>query len=124
MTTTDNQTKSSQAFPLVFGSDRATHGSGVITRRSIDPQAGHALVILGHAIDYLTDEFILAGGSFTKNRGQVDAIKPLIKLNREIYLACPEAPRIGERLSVLLSSPFRRASKSGKFPAWLHHGRI
>ena len=27
-------------------------------RRRISPQAGHALEILGHAIEYLTDEFV------------------------------------------------------------------
>jgi hypothetical protein len=61
-------------------------------RRSISPEAGRALVILGHALEYLTDEFVHEGGSFTANRGQIDAIQLLIKLNREIYMSCPESP--------------------------------
>lgn len=71
-------------------------------RRSIDPQSGRALLILGHAIDYLTDELIYAGGSFTENRGQVDAIQLMMALNRKIYLACPEIPRFGQWLRQLL----------------------
>jgi hypothetical protein len=124
MVTSEDQAKANNLLPSIFASGKATHQSGALKRRSIDPQAGHALVVLGHAIEYLTDEFILAGGSFTENRGQVDAIQLLIRLNREIYLACPEAPRISERLSALLSSPFRRVSKAGKIPAWLTHGRV
>lgn len=61
-------------------------------RRGIDPQSGRALVVLSHAIEYLTDEIIFGGGSFTANRGQVEAIQLLMALNREIYFACPEVP--------------------------------
>ena len=69
-----------------------------LRRRSIDPQSGHALVILGHAIEYLTDEFIAEGGSFAANRGPVDAIQLLMALNREIYFSCPERPTFGQWL--------------------------
>ncbi len=73
-------------------------------RRSIDPQSGRALVTLGHAIDYLTDEFIYAGGSFTDNRGQVEAIQLMMALNREIYQACPGITTFGQWLRRLLRS--------------------
>lgn len=46
-----------------------------VKRRRIDPETGRALVILGHAIEYLADELIYEGGSFTKHRGQIDAIQ-------------------------------------------------
>ena len=69
-----------------------------VKRRSIDLQAGHALLILSHALEYLTDEFIQEGGSFTANRGQIDAIQLLITLNRQIYMACPETPTLRQRL--------------------------
>ena len=72
-----------------------------VKRRSIDPHAGHALVILGHAIEYLTDEFIYEGGSFDVNRGQIDAIQLLMKVNRQIYMACPEAPTLSQWLGSL-----------------------
>ena len=70
-------------------------------RRSIDPRSGHALVILGHAIEYLTDEFIHEGGFFDANRGQIDAIQLLMALNRQIYMACPEAPTFTQWLGSL-----------------------
>jgi hypothetical protein len=79
-----------------LGAAKAVPVPGQAKRRSIDPQTGRALVILGHAIEYLADEFIHEGGSFTANRGQVDAIQLLMALNREIYLACPEAPTLGQ----------------------------
>jgi len=46
-------------------------------RRRIDPETGRALIVLGHAIEYLADEFAHEGGSFATHRGQVDAIQLL-----------------------------------------------
>ena len=71
-------------------------------RRRISPQSGHALEILGHAIEYLTDEFIHAGGSFSAHNGQVEAVQLLMDINRKIYLDCPEIPTWGERCLSLL----------------------
>jgi hypothetical protein len=71
-------------------------------RRRISPEAGHALEILGHAIEYLTDEFIYAGGSVSAHDAQVEAVQLLMSLNREIYLGCPEVPTLGDRLRALL----------------------
>jgi len=67
-------------------------------RRRISPEAGHALEILGHAIEYLTDEYVHEGGSFSAHDPQVEAIQFLMARNREIYFACPEVPTFGERL--------------------------
>ena len=33
-------------------------------RRRINPEAGHALEILAHAIEYVTDEYVHEAGSF------------------------------------------------------------
>jgi hypothetical protein len=66
-------------------------------RRRIDPQAGHALEILGHAIEYLTDEFIHNAVGFPANHGELEAVQLLMAVNRQIYFACPEAPSFGER---------------------------
>jgi hypothetical protein len=66
-------------------------------RRRISPQAGHALEILGHAIEYLSDEFVHAGGSFSAHDGQVEAVQLLMQINRQIYLDCPEIPTLSER---------------------------
>ena len=77
-------------------------GRGVVRRRRISPEAGRALEILGHAIEYLTDEFVHAGGYFSTPSPQVEAVQLLMSLNREIYFECPEAPNFYDRLCYLL----------------------
>jgi hypothetical protein len=80
----------------------AASGLGVLRRRRISLEAGRALEILGHAIEYLTDEFVHAGGSFSAHDGQVEAVQLLMAVNRQIYFACPEVPSLGERWRSLL----------------------
>jgi hypothetical protein len=67
-------------------------------RRYITPEAGHALEILGHAIEYLTDEFLHEGGSLSASDPRLEAVHLLMARNREIYLACPEVAGFGERI--------------------------
>lgn len=98
--------------------------AGKIKRRSIDPETGRALVILGHAIEYLADEFIREGGSFTANRGQVDAIQILIALNRQIYMSCPEAPNFRQWLGSFLNLRGNGAATGRKAPSGLNQSRI
>jgi hypothetical protein len=71
-------------------------------RRRITPQAGHALEILGHAIDYLTDEFIHCHGSLSTRNPQLEAVQLLMARNREVYFECPEIPSLAERCRALL----------------------
>ena len=78
------------------------HGRGVTRRRRISPEAGRALEILGHAIEYLTDEFVYAGGSFSAQDPQVEAVQLLMGLNRKIYFECPEVPTWADRLRSLV----------------------
>jgi len=66
-------------------------------RRRITPEAGHALEILSHAIEYLADEYIHEGGRFNEQDPQMQAILLLMAINRKIYFACPEAPSFGDR---------------------------
>ena len=66
-------------------------------RRRISPEAGRALEILGHSIEYLTDEFVHAGGSLSAHNAQVEALQLLMGINRQIYFECPEVPSLGER---------------------------
>jgi hypothetical protein len=70
--------------------------------RRISPEAGHALEILGHAIEYLTDEFVHAGGSLSAHDAQLEAVQLLMAVNRQIYFDCPEVPTFGERWRSLL----------------------
>ncbi len=71
-------------------------------RRHISPQAGQALVVLGHAIEYLADEFVHHGGSLSGNNEEVQAIQLLMALNREVYFECPEVLSLGARFRGLL----------------------
>jgi hypothetical protein len=90
-------------FPLAVSAPAAgALHAGLKRRRSISPQAGHALEILGHAIEYLTDEFVHEGGSFSADNAQLQAVQILMALNRQIYFECPEIPSFRERVASLL----------------------
>ncbi len=71
-------------------------------RRRISPQAGRALEILAHAIEYLTDEFVHQGLAFSAKNEQLEAVQMLMALNRQVYFECPEIPTFGERCRALL----------------------
>jgi len=71
-------------------------------RRRITPQAGRALEILGHAIEYLTDEFVHEGGTLSAENDRLKAVQLLMALNRQIYFECPEAPTFAERCRSIL----------------------
>ena len=79
--------------PAVTASQVRTHGT-----RRISPKAGHALEILGHAIEHLTDEYVHEDGSMSAQDPCVDAIQLLMARHREIYSACPEIPSLADRL--------------------------
>jgi len=71
-------------------------------RRRITPQAGRALDILAHAIEYLTSEFVHEDRSFSARNDQLQAVQMLMALNRQVYFECPEIPTFGERCRALL----------------------
>ena len=70
--------------------------------RRITPQAGRALEILGHAIEYLTDEFVHRGGDMSPRNAQLEAVQLLMGLNRQVYFECPEVITLGDRLRSML----------------------
>lgn len=85
------------SVPTVAPGTAAVGKEGHRTRQ-ISPESGHALEILGHAIDYLIDEHVQEGGSFSGKDPRMEAIQILMARNREIYLACPVAPTVLERI--------------------------
>jgi len=93
----------------VYVEDSAVAGARV--RRRIDPQAGRALEILGHAIDYLTDEYILHGGQFRAHDPEFEAVQVLIAANRAIYFECPVIPSLSQRLLRLFGIGRHRGSR-------------
>jgi hypothetical protein len=76
-------------------------------RHRITPQAGRALEILGHAIEYLTDEYVHRNIEFSASNGELQAVQLLMALNRQVYFECPVVPTFGERCRALL--PFHSA---------------
>jgi hypothetical protein len=86
-------------FPVsVCALTESVSGVQPARRRRINPQAGRALEILGHSIEYLLDEVMVGHGTFS----ELEAIRLLMALNRQIYFECPELPTLGERLQSLL----------------------
>lgn len=87
----------------VASSARAvTASKGRIRPRRINPEAGHALEKLGHAIEYLSDELVHEGGELTEHNPQVEAVQLLMALNRQVYFSCPEVPSWGARFKAFL----------------------
>lgn len=70
---------------------------GAFRHRRISPQSGRALEILGHAIEYLADEYAYEGFATADRAGRLEAIQLLMKVNREIYFECPEIQGFRER---------------------------
>jgi hypothetical protein len=66
--------------------------------RVISPRAGHALEMLAHAIEYLTDEYVHDAKRISVDDPQVQAIQLLMALNRQIYFECPLVPTFGARI--------------------------
>ncbi len=85
---------SAQARPIP-----ATH---LNSHRRICHKAGRALEILGHAIEYLSDEYFYNESSSPASKAHLEAVQLLMKFNREIYLACPEVPAFRDRLRSFL----------------------
>jgi hypothetical protein len=71
-------------------------------RRRISPEAGRALEILGHAIEYLADEYVHSGRAFSARDPEVQAVQILMALNRQIYFECPVVPTLADRLRAWL----------------------
>jgi hypothetical protein len=75
-------------------------------RRHITSDAGRALEILGHAIEYLTDEYLHDAAEISAHDPHVQAVQILMALNRQIYYACPLEPAFLDKLRTF----FHRAS--------------
>lgn len=93
-------------IPFPISSRAVAQPATTVSRRRsrrISPAAGRAIEMLGHAIEYLADEFALdcASGEVRMQPGRhprLAAIELLKACNREIYLSCPEVPTLRERV--------------------------
>jgi hypothetical protein len=76
--------------------------------RSISRSAGHALETLGHAIEYLTDQYVDQSSADDFATGQLEAIQILMAVNRSIYFDCPEKVGLLDRLGAACRSLISR----------------
>jgi hypothetical protein len=80
-----------------------------LVRRQLTPAEGRALEILGHAIEYLADEYCASTenkGRFGGTDARVQAIQTLKALNREIYYSAAEVqPALQRFRNWVLGSP-------------------
>lgn len=78
-------------------------------RRRVSFEAERGLEILGHAIDYLMDEYLQSQGLIRAEDPEVQAVQILMALNREIYLSCPVVPTLRQRWNAFWRRSNRRA---------------
>jgi hypothetical protein len=90
--------------PLVVRTEVHTIATGIglrSVRRRTTPEAGFALEVLGHAIEYLADEYVHEGGissSVGSPDPRVEALRLLMAANRQVYFACPIVPSLYQRI--------------------------
>jgi hypothetical protein len=100
---------SSSSVVAVSGSqaNRSKSAARVMRRRKVSYKSGRAIEMLGHAIEYLADEFTLDCLSYREDSDlnthpQIEAIEILKKCNRTVFLSCPEIPTLADRIRALL----------------------
>lgn len=79
-------------------------------KRLISVQSGRALESLGHAIEYLADEYLFEfhDAPAAWRTGRIEAIQLLMTINRQIYFDCPEVPTFKQRITEFI--PLFRSS--------------
>jgi hypothetical protein len=96
----------------------ATHFAGLSpsssapsARRQISPISGMALEVLGHAIEYLADEYAFHAGRLAAIHAhdpQVEAIQILMAANRAVYYDCPIVPAFSVRFKQAFARLWQR----------------
>lgn len=88
----------SPGLVVPLASRRAT---GPTVRRRLSHEGGRALEILGHAIEYLADEYALGlekGGRLGSGDPRIEAIQILKGLNRAVYFDGTEVQPVLRRM--------------------------
>jgi hypothetical protein len=94
---------STTALPAIVSAHAGVAPKAVAApRRAITPQAGRAVELLAHAIEYLTDEYVHERGFLNPADARMEAVQLLMRLNREVYFECPVVPSLGERCRSLM----------------------
>lgn len=95
------------AFPISTSNAADSAFASRSRRRSISPQAARAQRLLGHAIEYLANEFLNDIIPPSAKNERLQAVQMLMALNRKIYSECPEATQslsFRERCRLFLTS--------------------
>ena len=66
------------------------NGTDVKRKRRISAETERTLAMLGHAVEYLTDEYVGEGSQFKLSDPRIQAAIMLMQRSQEIYFACPE----------------------------------
>ena len=82
---------------MVTGRNLMRGRDPVAVRRKPSPQQGRSLEILGHAIEYLMDSYVITA-SPNGGRADQEAIHMLSRLNLDVFSECPEIVPYHQRL--------------------------
>lgn len=70
--------------------------------RSITFKASRALEILGHAIEYLSDQYFYDESILPKDNAVLEAVQLLMVRNHDVYFGCPPVRTLRERWQLFL----------------------
>ncbi|SNT02760.1 hypothetical protein SAMN05421770_103514 [Granulicella rosea] len=72
----------------------------VTVRRRGNPQQGHALETLGHAIEYLTDTRMFSiGDTAERARAEAEAVQIMMRASRAVFEECAEFVPLHTRIA-------------------------
>ncbi len=92
---------SSNAFPFFSGTDMPATGTHEHGHRRVDRRARRSLHMLADVIEYLTEEHMHEEACQAANP-RLEAIRLLMALHRNVYLAYPETPTLWQRVCAFL----------------------
>jgi len=98
--------KMSTRMALVHFSAVPSHAVAPQVRRKVTAQAGRAMNLLAHALEYLSDECAIGDDAEPSLSARIEAIALLMAVNRGIYMECPEVPTAGARCRAILRRCF------------------
>jgi hypothetical protein len=88
-----------------FGSIRLASTPAPFVHRRLSPESAQGLEILGHAIEYLADEYavdLADKGPLGNADPRIEAIQTLKALNRAVYFSGAEVQPVWQRIRLWL----------------------
>ncbi len=94
--TSSNYSPAALPQPVALSAARTPH------QRTISAHPARARTTLGHAIEYLTDQFVHDGESLVANNDRLEAVKLLMTLNRQVFFEYQQLPKWNVRFRSVL----------------------